>query len=92
MQKRPSIDRAGNRHLRCALFMPTLSAVRCNPHRTDYYQALQARHKTKLHAPMAVVRKLLHTIYGIFKTRTPYDGKRLFPKCDPAAELQSPSR
>lgn len=72
--------------------MPTPSAVRCNPHRTAYSQVLQARHTTKLHALMAAARKRLHTIYGIFKTRTPYDGKRLFPKCDPAAELQSPSR
>jgi transposase len=72
--------------------MPTLSAVRCNPHMTAYYHALQARHKTKLHALMAVARKLLHAIYGIFITRTSYDGNRLFPKCDLAVELQSPSR
>jgi hypothetical protein len=41
---------------------------------------------------MAVARKLLHAIDGIFITRTPYDGNRLFPKCDLAVELQSPSR
>jgi hypothetical protein len=29
-----------------------------------------------------VARKLLHAIYGIFKTRTPYDGKKLFPQLD----------
>jgi transposase len=57
-----------------------------------YYHALQARHKTKLQALIAVARKLLHAIYGIFKTRTPYDGNKLFPKCDLAVELQSPSR
>jgi hypothetical protein len=28
---------------------------------------------------MAVERKLLHAIYGIFKSGQPYDGKRLFP-------------
>ena len=31
-----------------------------------FYDALLARHKTKLQALMAVARKLLHAIYGIF--------------------------
>lgn len=92
VHKRPRISRAGNRHLRRALFMPTLSAVRCDPHMKAYYEALQARHKTKLQALIAVARKLLHAIYGIFKTRIPYDGNRLFPNCNLAMKLQSPSR
>jgi transposase len=45
-----------------------------------FYQLLQARHKTKLQALMAVARKLLHAIFGIFKTNTPYDGGKLFPE------------
>ena len=28
---------------------------------------------------MAVARKLLHAIYGILRTQTPYDGSKLFP-------------
>jgi hypothetical protein len=28
---------------------------------------------------MAVARKLLHAIFGIFKTNTPYNGEKLFP-------------
>lgn len=79
VHKRPRISRAGNRHLRRALFMPALAAVRCDPHLKAFYLALQARHKTKLQALIAVARKLLHAIYGIFKTRTPYDGAKLFP-------------
>jgi transposase len=92
VHKRPRISRAGNRHLRRALFMPTLSAVRCDPHMKAYYQALQTRHKTKLQALMAVARKLLHAIYGIFKTRTTYDGNKLFPEINIVPELQSASR
>lgn len=72
--------------------MPTLSAVRCDPHMKAYYQALQARHKTKLQALMAVARKLLHAIYGIFKTRTAYDGNKLIPEINIVPELQSASR
>jgi transposase len=77
---RPShISRAGNRHLRRALYMPTLSAVRYDPHLRTFYQALRQRHKTGLQALLAVERKLLHAIYGIFKSGRPFDGKILFP-------------
>lgn len=92
VHKRPRISRAGNRHLRRALFMPALAAVRCDPHLKAFYEALQTRHKTKLQALVAVARKLLHAIYGIFKTRTPYDGNKLFPQLHIVSALKSPSR
>ncbi len=77
---RPShISRAGNRHLRRALYMPSLSAVRHDAHMRAFYLALRERHKTGLQALMAVERKLLHAIYGIFKSGRPYDGNLLFP-------------
>ena len=72
--------RAISRHLRRALYMPALSAVRCDPHLKAFYESLLSRHKTKLLALIAVARKLLHAIYGIFKSRTPYDGSKLFPQ------------
>jgi transposase len=74
------ISRAGSRHLRRALYMPALAAVRYDPHLKAFYEALLARHKSKLQALMAVARKLLHAIYGIFKSCTPYDGNKLFPQ------------
>jgi transposase len=80
VHKRSRISRAGNRRLRCALYMPALSAVRWDPHLKAFYEALQARHKTKLQALIAVARKLLHAIYGIFRSRTAYDGNKLFPQ------------
>jgi transposase len=73
------ISRHGNRHLRNALYMPALSGARFDPYLRDFYHQLQARHKTKLQALMAVARKLLHAIFGMFKTGTPYDGAKLFP-------------
>jgi transposase len=79
VHKPSRISRAGNRHLRRALYMPTLAAVRCDPHLRAFHHALRERHKTGLQALMAVERKLLHAIYGIFKTGRPYDGSRLFP-------------
>jgi transposase len=80
VHKRSRISRAGNRHLRRALYMPALSAVRWDPHLKAFYEALQARHKTKLQAIIAVARKLLHAIYGIFKSQTSYDGSKLLPQ------------
>jgi transposase len=79
LHKPSHISRAGNRHLRRALYMPSLSAVRFDPYLRAFYQTLRTRHKSGLQALMAVERKLLHAIYGIFKSGQPYDGKRLFP-------------
>jgi len=86
LHKPSRISRAGNRHLRAALYMPALSAARYDPHIGAFYRALRQRHKTGLQALMAVARKLLHAIYGIFKSGTPYDGRRLFPNIQTEVE------
>jgi len=59
--------------------MPALVAVQHDPHLKAFYELLQRRHKAKLQALVAVARKLLHAIYGIFRSQTPYDGNKLFP-------------
>lgn len=82
---RPSrISRAGNRHLRRALYMPALVAAHHDPYLKAFYHLLQSRHKAKLQALLAVARKLLHAIYGSFRNQTPYDGRKLFPTLLPA--------
>ena len=73
------ISRRGNRYLRQALYMPALVAVRHDPHLRGFYQALLQRHKKKLQALVAVARKILHAIYGMFRHDCAYDGSRLFP-------------
>jgi transposase len=73
------ISRHGNRHLRRALFMPALVAARHDPHLAAFYQALLQRHKAKMQALIAVARKILHAIYGVLKTQTPYNGDKLLP-------------
>jgi transposase len=85
VHKPSRISRRGNRHLRRALYMPALSAARFDPHMKAFYTLLQARHKTKLQALTAVARKLLHAIFGIFKTGTAWDGARLFPNLIPSS-------
>jgi len=85
--RRSRISRAGNRYLRRALYMPALVAVRHDPWLRAFYQALVARHKAKLQALIAVARKILHAIFGMFRRSTTYDGSLLFP----ALELASAS-
>src|SRR6266568_2452588 len=79
VHKRSRISRAGNRYLRRALYMPALVAARHDRHLRAFYQALITRHKAKLQALMAVARKMLHAIFGMFRGLTEYDGARLFP-------------
>lgn len=78
VRKHTRISKVGNRHLRRALYMPALVASRCEPHLRGFYEHLLARGKTKRQALVAVARKLLHAIYGMFRSQCPYDGARVY--------------
>ncbi len=78
VRKQTRISKVGNRHLRHALYMPALVACRYEPHVRDFYERLVKRGKKKRQALLAVARKLLHAIYGMFRTLQPFDGARLF--------------
>ncbi len=78
VEKKVRISKVGNRHLRRALFMPALVAVRRNPQFRAYYRYLLAHGKLKMVALVAAMRKLLHGIYGVFQTREPFDAHKLF--------------
>ena len=82
VHQRSRISRAGNRYLRRALYMPALVAVRHDPHLRAFYQSLLARHQAKLQALIAVARKLLHAIFGMFRWQSTYDGSRLLPNIE----------
>jgi hypothetical protein len=73
------ISHSGNRHLRRALYMPALVASRCDPYAKAFFDSLLARNKARLQALIAVARKLLHAIYGIFRSGQEYEGTKLFP-------------
>jgi len=62
----------GNAQLRAALWMPTLSAVRCNPWLRAHYQRLIARGKLPKVALLACMRKLLLVIYSVAKHGQPF--------------------
>lgn len=78
VNKPARISRRGNVHLRKALFMPALVAVRYEPNVKAFYEKLVARGKTKMQANIAVMRKLLHAIYGMLKHDRDFDGEKFF--------------
>lgn len=78
-QATPRFSKAGNRYLRAALYMPALVAVRYDTAAATFYRRLQQRGKAKLSALTAVMRKLLHGIYGMFRRDQDYNGLELFP-------------
>ena len=78
VHKKVRISKAGNKHLRRALYMPALVAVQHQDHVRAYYDHLLARGKTKMQALVATMRKLLHAIYGMFKHDQLFDGQKLY--------------
>lgn len=92
VQKKTRISKVGNRHLRRALYMPALVALRHEPHLRAFYFHLRARGKAKMVALVAVMRKLLHAIYGMFKHRQPYDGSQVYRLPESAVQSQFSTR
>lgn len=79
ISKKRRISKAGNRHLRRALYMPALSATQHDLHVSSYYQHLiKDNGLAKLQALCAVMRKLLHAIHGMLKSGKPFDGTRFY--------------
>ncbi len=78
VHRKTRISKAGNRHLRRALYMPALVASVREPHLRAFYLHLVQRGKTKMQALVAVMRKLLHAIFGMFKHQQPFDGAKLY--------------
>ena len=78
VHKKVRISKAGNKHLRRALYMPALVAVQHQPQVRAFYEHLLARGKTKLQALVATMRKLLHAIYGMFKHDQLFDGQKVY--------------
>ena len=76
--KRPRISKVGNSHLRSALYMPALVAVQYEPNVRAFYDALLARGKHKMQANVAVMRKLLHAIYGMTKHGERFDPEKFY--------------
>jgi transposase len=78
VHKQARISKAGNRHIRSALYMPALSAKQHDPYVKAYFQHLVEKGKLPLQALCAVMRKLLHAIHGMLKYDMPFDNTRFY--------------
>jgi transposase len=71
---RSYLSRVGSARLRQSLYMPAVVASQRNPVLKGFYDRLKARGLKSKQALTAVMRKLLHLIFGVLKT-----GKRFDP-------------
>ena len=58
--------------------MPALVASRYEPRVRAYYEKLVENDKKPLQALVAVMRKLVHAIYGMLKTDSDFDGEKFY--------------
>jgi transposase len=70
--RRAALTSIGHARLRRALWMPVLTAVRCNPWLRQYYQRLRRMGKFPKVALIAAMRKLLVAVYTVAKHRRPF--------------------
>lgn len=72
------ISKQGNVRLRAALFMPALVAVQHDPNVSAYYEKMLAKGKPKMVALTAVMRRLLHALWGMLHHRQKWDGDKFY--------------
>lgn len=70
---RAQIGHSGNRRLRTALYLATLSAAQHNPVIRSFYQRLRAAGKPAKVARCAAARKLLHIAWAVVTKQQPFD-------------------
>lgn len=73
VKSKPKISKRGNRHLRKAMYMPALAAMRFNERHKAVFVRLVSKHGIKMKAAVAVQRKILELIYIIYKTDKAFD-------------------
>lgn len=70
---RTPITKVGSAALRRALFMPAMTARTHNPLLKEFGDRLAANGKSPKQVIIAIMRKLLHQIYGILKSQQPFN-------------------
>jgi transposase len=82
---RPRISKVGNARIRRALYMPALVAVQHEPSVKGLFEKLTERGKKPMVAYVAVMRKLLHAIYGMLKNDEDFDAEKFCARIPEAA-------
>jgi len=70
---KPHLSKKGNAVIRCALYMPAIVSRRYNPVIKEFADRLKKAGKPNMVIIGAVMRKLVHIIYGVLKSGRPFD-------------------
>ncbi len=70
---KPRLSKKGAGRLRKGLYWPAIVAMRYNPVLHVFAQRLLGRGKPKMVVIAAVMRKLIHLVYGVLKSGQPFD-------------------
>lgn len=73
LRRRARLAKTGSARLRLALYFPALTAMRFNPVLRLFSARLRAAGKPKMVVVAAVMRKLLHIVYGVLKHGRQFD-------------------
>jgi transposase len=73
VKAKPHLSKIGNARLRRAVFFPALAAKRFNPTIKVFCDRLAANGKSKMVQVGAAMRKLVHIVFGVLKSRRPFD-------------------
>ena len=84
---KPQLSKKGNRHLRKAMHLPALTAIRHYERFKGVFARLVSKHGIKMKAVVAVQRKLLELTYTIYKTQKPFDKNYFKQTTDTACEV-----
>lgn len=78
LHKPRHITKTGNAYLRTALFMPAMVAIQRDARVKSFYDQLIARGKKPKQAIVAVMRKLLHCIWGMLRSNQDFDTTKFY--------------
>ena len=70
---RPRLSKTGSARMRKALYMPSLVSMQCNPVIISFCKRLTKKAKNGKVIVCAVMRKLVHIIFGVLKSGRPFD-------------------
>jgi transposase len=73
---RTPITKIGSTRIRRGLYLPAMAARTYNPLLKEFAQRLASKGKTPKQIVIAVMRKLLHQIYGILKSGKPFNPQK----------------
>lgn len=85
LRGRTHLSKRGPSELRKLLYLPAVTATKCNPHVKAIYQRLLGRGACKMSALGAAMRKLTHLCFGVIHSGKPYD-----PNWKPGAKNNAP--